>query len=108
MPACRRSPHDWATKNGELAPVISLRTVNQFSDLYHAEDMTDTQEYKLRKLSKENGVYLPFLDSSNHTGQRVTKAQAYILINKLIYGAQVTPRYLDSLGRTGRVSAIRP
>ncbi|TFK86639.1 hypothetical protein K466DRAFT_663606 [Polyporus arcularius HHB13444] len=66
------------------------------------EDMTEPQERMLWYLSRKHQICLPFLESENATGQRVTKADACVLIDLIkAESPKVTPEYIDSLGRSG-------
>ncbi|KAI9069796.1 hypothetical protein FKP32DRAFT_1586590 [Trametes sanguinea] len=63
------------------------------------EPMTDRQTLALERVAAHDGVSIPFLERTDGNGQRVTKAEAYVLIKMILDGVRPTEEYLDSLGR---------
>lgn len=61
--------------------------------------MTERQRIALTNVAAYNQVDIPFLYVQDQNGQRVTKAEAYILIQMIFDGLRPSPEYIDSLGR---------
>ncbi|KAI0672562.1 hypothetical protein C8Q78DRAFT_1078070 [Trametes maxima] len=63
------------------------------------EPMTQKQRVTLTNAAVHNQIDIPFLRLEDGNGQNVTKAEAWILIARILDGVRPTPRYLSSLGR---------
>ncbi|OSD00594.1 hypothetical protein PYCCODRAFT_1437182 [Trametes coccinea BRFM310] len=63
------------------------------------EPMTDRQIVALERVAAHDKVSIPFLERADANGQRVTKAEAYVLIQMILDGVRPSEEYLDSLGR---------
>lgn len=60
--------------------------------------MTDRQARWLWDLASQNSIEVPFLSRIDRNHQKVTKAEAYVLISMILDGVLPTKEYIASLG----------
>ena len=90
-------PEEWATGGSTYSVIIHFQ--GNLIEYETSEPMTARQRVALANVAAHDRIEVPFLEAEDDNGQRVTKAEAYILIAMILDGVRPTREYMDALGR---------